>query len=538
MQQDFDIIVVGAGSAGCALAYRLAASSHLQVALLEAGSPARNPMLHIPLGFAFLLKEHANNWNYRTVAEPHLNQRQIELPRGKVMGGCSAINGMVYVRGQAEDFDHWAAAGNTGWSYKEVLPFFKRSEDNENGANTFHGTGGPLWVGNIRNEFPICDDLIKAAGESGIPYNKDINGSTQEGAGFFPHNIKNGKRLSSASAFLNAGKNLPNLTVIPFANTRRVVIENHTAVGVECDIKGKFTRLNARKEVLLCAGAINSPKILELSGIGQASLLKKHNIPVIKDLPGVGENLHDHWNCYMKRSIEHGSNYFAESKPLAMIGNLLRYIFRKQGFLSNPAALVAVFYKALDNAERPDAQIHFAPGASEVDAKGNMIPIDGITIASCGLRPTSRGHSHITSNDVNRKPAILVNYLDTEYDQQVAIAAFKKVRDIVKGSALKPYGGSELVPGQQVQTDTDILDYIRSTGDPVHHLAGTCKMGNDNLAVVDNELRVHGISGLRVADASIMPEVVSGNTHAACVMIGEKAASLILSRYGVQYKNI
>lgn len=527
--QRFDIIVVGAGSAGCALAYRLARNSDLNILLLEAGSPARNPMLHIPLGFAFLLKPHKNNWAYTTGQEPGLNNRCIDLPRGKVLGGTSAINGMVYVRGQAEDYDRWAELGNHGWSYREVLPYFKRSEDHENGANDYHGEGGPLFVANVRNDFPICDDFINAAEQCGHPRNEDINGASQRGVGFFPNNIKKGRRLSSASAFLKAGKNLKNLTVITHANTHRVLIDEGRALGVECLINNKRTRILANREVILCAGAINSPKLLELSGIGRASLLRQHGIPLVCDLPGVGENLHDHWNSYLVHSMDRGANYFTEAKPWRMLKNLGRYIFNRRGFLANPAALVAVFYRALAQSSRCDSQIHFAAAASTVNESGNMLPIAGVIASSCGLRPSSRGRSHISSADIDCPPDIVLNYLQTEDDQRLAVEAFKKVRDIFSAQALQFYGGSELEPGREVQTDVDILEYIRNTGEPVHHLVGSCKMGNDEGAVVDEALRVHGIQSLRVADASIMPEIVSGNTHAACVMIAEKAADLILA---------
>lgn len=312
------------------------------------------------------------------------------------------------------------------------------------------------------------------------------------------------------------------------------MFEGKCASGVELIRKGKTLNISARQEVVLWGGAINSPKLLELSGVGQAELLRQHNIPLITDLPGVGENLHDHWNSYVKRSVDKGSTYYAESKPAAMLKNLLRYIFRREGFLANPAALVAVFYKALDNAEREDAQIHFAPGASNADENGNLVPIDGITIAACGTRPESRGSCHIKSSAAKNPPAINVNYLHTEHDQKVAVESFKKVREIMSREAMNNYGGTELEPGNHIKSDTEILEYIRDTGEPVHHLAGSCKMGQDSGAVVDTQLRVHGLAGLRVADASIMPEIVSGNTHAACVMIAEKAADFILNNIDTQ----
>ncbi|MEE4661264.1 MAG: GMC family oxidoreductase N-terminal domain-containing protein, partial [Halieaceae bacterium] len=483
------------------------------------------------LGFAFLLKEHANNWNYRTQPEPGLNQRQVALPRGKVLGGCSAINGMVYIRGQARDFDGWAALGNSGWSYEKVLPYFKRSEDCESGDSAFHGRGGPLWVGSINNEFPLCDAFIAAAVEQGHQRNHDFNGAQQYGVGFFPHNIRNGRRLSSAGAFLGAGKALNNLTVISHAEAQRVVFDGDRATGLACRVRGKPVTFTATREVILCGGAINSPRLLELSGVGQADRLQQHGIAVIRDLPGVGENLQDHWNAYIKRSTDQGRTYYSESRPLAMARNLSRYIFRRQGLLANPAALVAVFYPALDVPDA-DAQIHFAPAASEVDVAGNMVPIDGITISTCGLRPSSRGHTHIGSAQPHQAPHIQVNYLQTEHDQQVAVAALKKAREICASRALAEYGGQELLPGEDLTSDQDLLDCIRTTGEPVHHLAGSCKMGSDDQAVVNERLQVHGLQGLRVADASIMPTIVSGNTHAACVMIGEKAADMILEEQG------
>ncbi|TNF34643.1 MAG: GMC oxidoreductase, partial [Gammaproteobacteria bacterium] len=482
----------------------------------------------MPMGFAFLLKPHKNNWAYQTQPETHLNNRRVDLPRGKVLGGCSAINGMVYIRGQKEDFDRWAELGNEGWSYEDVLPYFTRSEDNENGTNRYHGSGGPLWVGNVTDEFPVHQAFIDACVQAGHPFNPDVNGDTQEGVSWFPHNIKNGKRWSSARAFLGAGKSLSNLTVITHAEVQRVVIENGTAAGVDVLVKGKLTSLQARKEVVLCGGAINSPKILELSGVGQKARLQALGIAVHADLPGVGENLHDHWNAYIKQGVKNVKTYYSEAKGFAMLKNMLRYVFFKKGFIANPAATIAVFYKAITESKTADTQIHFAPAASEVDAKGNMVPIDAITVATCGVRPSSRGSVHVTSADASQPPAIAVNFLESKHDQKVAVEAFKKARAIMQQPALAGMVGEEVAPGAAVQSDQQLLEYIRNTGDPVHHLAGSCKMGHDAMAVVDSQLRVRGIERLRVADCSIMPEVVSGNTHAAAVMIAEKCAAMIL----------
>ncbi len=524
MKTDFDYIVVGAGSAGCALAYRLAERGDAEVLLVEAGSAARNPMIHIPLGFAFLLKEHKNNWHYLGDPEPGLGNRRVEFPRGRVLGGCSAINGMVYVRGQREDYDGWAAAGNEGWSWSDVEFYFRRAEA---GPNPVYGDEGPLPVTYVEHEFPICDAFVAAAEAAGHPFNEELNGETQAGVSRFPTNILRGRRQTAAKAYLSRHI-LPNLTVHTGTHVERLIFDGHRVTGAAATRAGKPVTLQARRELILSAGAINSPKLLELSGIGERQRLQALGIEVKQNLPGVGENLQDHWNGYIKQAVKSGASYFTESKPLAMLRNLFRYLFRREGFLGYPAALIAVFYAAKADSTRPDAQIHFAPAASERDARGNMVPIDAITVASCGIRPASRGATHIENADPSVAPKIRINFLEHPHDRDIAIAAFRRARDILAQPPFDEYRGRELEPGEAVQSDEDILEYLRATGEPVHHLAGSCRMGNDDSAVVDARLRVRGIDGLRVADASIMPSIVSGNTHAACVMIGEKAADMLL----------
>jgi len=529
LENSYDIIIVGAGSSGCALAYRLSKESSLKVLLVEAGSSDRNPLVHMPMGFAFLLKPHRNNWSYRTISEPSLSGRQVDLPRGKILGGCSSINGMVYVRGQHQDFDRWASMGNKGWSYENVLPYFIKSECNENGADFFHGIDGPLTVSDVREPFPIHDAFIKAAEQAGHRFNPDLNGACQEGVARFPCTIRNGQRWSSARAFLGKERRAGNLTVCTNVHVQQVVLKEKRAVGVELMFRGERRYVRARKEVVLCAGAINSPQLLELSGIGQAERIWSLGGVSHHDLPGVGENLRDHWNGYIKQAAPGTRTYFSEARGLPLARNLLSYLFLKRGFLANPAATLAVFFKALPESKTPDSQIHFAPAASNLDSKGNLVPIEAVTVASCRLRPTSLGSSHLVSLDPCQPPSIQLNYLATRNDQRVAIEAFKKARKILGQSALKGALKEELEPGRKVQSDEDILDYLKEAGEPVHHLAGSCKMGVDPMAVVCPRLKVRGLRGLRVADASIMPDLVSGNTHATCVMIGERCADFILA---------
>ena len=540
VKREYDYIIVGAGSAGCALAYRLSRESSRKILLLEAGPRDYNPMIHIPLGFAFTMKNESVNWCYETDPEANMNGRKMAWPRGKVLGGTSSINGMVYIRGQREDYDHWASLGNDGWSYEEVLPYFKRSEHKAEGGSEYHGYGGPLWVEEVKSKdkLELADLFVQASVQTGLPFNDDFNGVSQEGAGFYQLNIRNGLRQSTARTFLQQCEGRPNLTLETNALSNRVLIEDGRAVGVEYSVKKGKTRetkrAHATGEVILCGGVINSPQLLELSGIGNREQLESLGVTVHKDLPGVGENLQDHLTINVLQGLHGVNTFYEETKPMSMIGNIFKFLFQRRGLLAHPAAQAGVFFRSSDTVSRPDAQVHFAPAASESDSKGNLKTAPGTTATVCNLRPESRGSVHIRSTNPAEYPNIRANYLATEGDRNTMVAAVRRVRDIFSAPALDNYRGEEFKPGNLIQTDEEILEYVRSEAESVYHPVGTCKMGSDSMAVVDVRLRVHGIKSLRVADASIMPTVTSGNTNAPAVMIGEKCADMLLEDAGVK----
>jgi choline dehydrogenase len=523
----FDYIVIGAGSAGCVVANRLSENPANTVLLLEAGPKDNNPMIHMPGGCGEVLKSKTLNWHFYSTPQKNLDGRKYFVPRGKMLGGSSGANGMVYIRGNAADYDDWATAGNTGWSYAEVLPHFRRLEDQIRGADDFHGTGGPLFVNNAPSDNPLFDMFISAGEEAGIKRNDDFNGADQEGVGRFQCTIKDGKRWSSAAAFLTPVRKRPNLTITTGALVKRLVMEGTKVVGVDYMQGKKVVNARVNKEVVVCAGAIQSPQILQLSGIGNKTELEKLGIKVNVNLPGVGENLQEHLDWTVNVACK---------EPITLNGSLsihkqiavgLNYFLFKKGIGACNNIEGGGFIKTSPELERPDVQLHFVP-VNMTGLIDDMPKEHGITLHACCLRPKSKGHVKITSTDPAAHPEIDFNFLEHQEDWDTLLKAFKILREITGAKAWNGILGEEIAPGPQVQTDEQIRACFPSNSDTVYHPVGTCKMGNDDTAVVDHELKVRGVQGLRVADASIIPEMIGGNTNAPAMMIGDKCASMIL----------
>lgn len=528
MTEIFDFIVIGAGSAGCAIANRLSADSSRKVALLEAGGTDWNPWIHVPVGYFKTMHNPSTDWCYETEPDPGLNNRVLKWPRGKVLGGSSSINGLLYVRGQRQDFDGWAEAGNAGWSYNDVLPFFKRSEDQERGADDYHGTGGPLKVSNMNFRRPISDDFIQGVHELGVPLSDDINGAEQEGVGYFQLTSHKGRRCSSAAAYLRGIKSRPNLSIMTNTMTNRIGFENGAARYVEASVKGKAITLRANAEIILSAGTINSPQLLQLSGIGPGSLLQKHGLEVIADRCDVGANLQDHLQVRLVYKTKKPVTLNDElNNPVSKMLAGIEYITKRSGPLSMAASQVVAFCRTRLSNERPDIQYHFQPLSADSPGEG-LHKFSAITASVCQLRPESRGHIHIKSADPLSHPSIVPNYLSTDLDRQTAVESIKHARQVMNTQAMKHHIASEHLPGEHSQTDEELLHSARDISNTIYHPTGTCRMGQDANAIVDERLRVKGVTGLRVADASIMPNIVSGNTNAPSIMIGEKAAEMII----------
>jgi choline dehydrogenase len=529
---NFDFVIVGAGSAGCVLANRLSENPSHRVLLLEAGGRDWNPWIHIPAGYFKTMHNPKVDWCYKTEPDPGLNNRTIDWPRGKTLGGSSSINGLLYVRGQHADYNHWRQLGNAGWASDDVLPYFKRSEKQERGEDEYHGEDGPLHVSNMQVERNICSALISAAEELGIPRNDDFNGATQEGAGYYQMTSKKGRRCSTAVGYLNPVRARPNLTIITHAHAECLLFddtEERAISGIQFSIKEKFKKamLEIGGEVILSSGTIGSPQILQVSGIGSGGLLQGLGIKVQHELNGVGENLQDHLQIRLvyEVNVPTLNNEINNIFRRGLIG--LEYGLFRTGPMALGASQVGIFAKTQKAMETPDIQFHFQPLSADKPGV-KMHPFPGMTLSVCQLRPESRGRIVIKSPDANVYPEIHPGYLSATKDQQTVIDAIKLARSLAHAPSLASYVVSEKIPGASVATDQEILDAARNNSQTIYHPTSTCKMGSDSMSVVDERLRVHGIKGLRVVDASIMPTIVSGNTNAPTIMIAEKASDMII----------
>jgi choline dehydrogenase len=521
-----DFIVIGAGSAGCAVAARLSEDPATRVVLLEAGGEDRNRWIHIPLGFGKTFADPSVNWCYETEPEPGAADRRVFWPRGKVLGGSSSINGMVYIRGQAEDFDHWRQLGNTGWSSSDVLPYFRRAEHQTRGADEFHGAGGPLCVSDVERH-PIAEAFIASALELGFARNDDFNGASQDGVGYHQTTTRAGRRCSTAVGYLRPAMQRPNLRVVTEALTEKILFDGRRAIGISFRRGGETWTARAAREIVVCGGAINSPQLLMLSGIGPEAHLAGLGIPVVEALPGVGQSLQDHYSAPIKLKcrLPVTVNDVMLSSARKLKAGLEYYMFHKGplAMISSPAAL---FARTRPELASPDVKLSISPFSAERPQDG-LHKWSGFTMIAYQLRPDSRGHIALKSANPADPPAMHPNYLSAETDQRTLVDGLKLCRRLLASPHLERFIASEFLPGSEVQSDDELLDYARRRGGTVYHPTSTCRMGVDAMAVVDPELRVRGIEGLRVADASVMPTVVSGNTNAATIMIGERAADLV-----------
>jgi len=526
---EFDYIIIGAGSAGCVLANRLSEDPKNKVLLLEAGVKDKSVFIHMPAGVGNLISGDAVNWYYETEGQEHLNNRRMFWPRGKTLGGSSSINGMIYIRGHGRDYDHWRQLGLEGWGFSDVLPYFRRSEGNENGDDEFHGGDGPLGVSNSQNSNVLFDAFREAGVQAGHPATKDFNGPQQEGVGPYQLTIKNNQRCSAAKGYLVPALKRPNLRVETEALTSRILFEGKKAVGVEYTQKGKTHQARAGKETILCGGAINSPQTLMLSGIGNASYLKKFGIDVVADLPGVGQNLQDHLDASVLQECPQPVTLYSQTNPLRMLLTGMQYTFFKTGLATTQGLEAGGFLKTRPELEMPDVQIHFL-AAMMLDHAREKADRHGFTVHVCQLRPESRGFIGLKSTNPLDHALIQPNYLEAENDRTVMRDGVKMVRNIIGQDAMAPYRGPEFSPGEHVQSDDDIDAWIKAKSETIYHPVGTAKMGSDPMAVVDARCNVHGLEGLRVVDASVMPTLIGGNTNAPTIMIAEKISDDILGK--------
>ena len=524
-----DFVVVGAGTAGCALAARLSENGRHSVLLLEAGPKDDYLWIHLPIGYGKTMVHPVYNWRFETEPDPGMNGRRIYWPRGRCLGGSSSINGLIYIRGQHEDYDHWAGLGNDGWAWKDVLPYFRKLESNSRGASELHGADGPIACSDIRGRHELIEALIAGAGSLGVPRNDDFNGERQEGVGYYQLFTRKGWRSSTAVAYLKPARGRPNLRVQTDAHATRVLFEGTRATGVEYRQHGRLEVARAGREVSLAAGALQSPQLLQLSGVGPADLLREHSIAVVADRPGVGENLQDHLQLRLVFKCTKAittTDDLASWWRSAKIG--LQWLLLREGPLAIGINQGGLFTRVLPESSRPDIQFHIATLSADL-AGAKPHPFSGFTLSVCQLRPGSRGTVRIRSADPFEPPAMVPNYLSTEEDRRCAVEAVKFARRLAATPEVAPYVREEYKPGPGVASDAEILDWCRGNGATIFHPSGTCRMGSDGMAVVDSGLRVAGVSGLRVVDCSVMPTLVSGNTNAPVAMIAERASDLILA---------